>query len=233
MSKILSKLNDPRLLQRLGYQFNDPELLQLALTHRSVSHRSNYERLEFLGDSLLGMIIAEYLYQNYPLENEGRLTRMRATLVRQEALGKIAHDLQLGRCLILSTGELKSGGHHRESILADTVEAIIAAIYLDCQDLNCLRKLVLNWYQPYLHHVEPTEQLKDPKSRLQEFLQARKKPLPVYDVTQIIGDAPNQHFKVRCQVDGLPEVIGQGSSRRFAEQAAAADILKLLESKTA
>ena len=198
MSKTPLKLNDPRLLQRLGYQFNNLELLQLALTHRSVSHKYNYERLEFLGDSLLGMIIAEYLYLNYPQENEGRLTRMRATLVRQEALGKIANDLQLSRCMILSTGELKSGGHHRESILADTVEAIIAAIYLDCSDLNVLRELVLKWYAPYLQYVEPTEQLKDPKSRLQEFLQARKKPLPIYEVTQIIGDAPNQHFKVRC-----------------------------------
>jgi ribonuclease-3 len=116
-------------------------LLKLALTHRSVSHKHNYERLEFLGDSLLGMIIANYLYHTYPKENEGRLTRMRATLVRQEALGKIANDLQLSRSLILSTGELKSGGHHRESILADTVEAIIGAIYLDSNDLNLLKAL--------------------------------------------------------------------------------------------
>jgi len=126
-----SKLSDPRLPSRIGYQFQQADLLQLALTHRSVSHKHNYERLEFLGDSLLGMIIANYLYQTYPHENEGRLTRMRATLVRQEALGKIANDLKLSRCLILSTGELKSGGHHRESILADTVEAIIGAIYVD------------------------------------------------------------------------------------------------------
>ena len=120
------------------------------------------------------MIIANYLYQTYPHENEGRLTRMRATLVRQEALGKIANDLKLSRCLILSTGELKSGGHHRESILADTVEAIIGAIYVDSADLNLLNKIVLNWYVPYLDHIEPTDQLKDPKSRLQEYLQARK-----------------------------------------------------------
>ncbi len=218
-----------RLASRIGYQFQQPELLQLALTHRSVSHKYNYERLEFLGDALLGMIIANYLYDTYPNENEGRLTRMRATLVRQEALGKIAHDLKLSQSLILSTGELKSGGHHRESILADTVEAIIGAIYIDCNDLNLLRSIVLKWYAPYLNDIEPTDQLKDPKSRLQEYLQARKKPLPIYEVIDIQGDAPNQHFKVQCQVQGLDIMFGEGASRRFAEQAVAADILKLLE----
>ncbi len=229
LSKAQLKLSDPRLVSRIGYQFKQPELLQLALTHRSVSHRYNYERLEFLGDSLLGMIIANYLYQTYPNENEGRLTRMRATLVRQEALGKIANDLKLSQSLILSTGELKSGGHHRESILADTVEAIIGAIYIDCADLNVLERIVLRWYVPYLGNIEPTDQLKDPKSRLQEYLQARKKALPIYDVIDIQGDAPNQHFKVECTVSGLPTLQGEGSSRRFAEQAVAAEILKLLE----
>jgi len=224
-----SKLNDSRLQGRIGYQFKQIDLLKLALTHRSVSHKHNYERLEFLGDSLLGMIVANYLYCTYPQENEGRLTRMRATLVRQEALGKIANHLQLSQSLILSTGELKSGGHHRESILADTVEAIIGAIYLDCNDLNLLQSIVLKWYEPYLDHIEPTDQLKDPKSRLQEYLQARKKPLPVYEVVDIQGDAPNQHFKVECLIEGLPKIQGEGSSRRFAEQTAAAEILKLLE----
>ena len=224
-----SKLNDSRLQGRIGYQFKQIDLLKLALTHRSVSHKHNYERLEFLGYSLLGMVVANYLYCTYPQENEGRLTRMRATLVRQEALGKIANDLQLSQSLILSTGELKSGGHHRESILADTVEAIIGAIYLDCNDLNLLQSIVLKWYEPYLDHIEPTDQLKDPKSRLQEYLQARKKPLPVYEVVDIQGDAPNQHFKVECLIEGLPKIQGEGSSRRFAEQTAAAEILKLLE----
>ena len=226
------KVSDSRLLSRIGYQFNKLELLQLALTHRSVSHKYNYERLEFLGDSLLGMIIANYLYEAYPKEDEGRLTRMRATLVRQEALGKIANDLKLSQSLILSTGELKSGGHHRESILADTVEAIIGAIYIDCHDLNVLQPIVLKWYEPYLDHIEPTDQLKDPKSRLQEYLQARKKPLPVYEVVDIQGDAPNQHFKVECLVEGLPVKYGEGSSRRFAEQTVAAEILKILEQKS-
>ncbi|HQV24529.1 MAG TPA: ribonuclease III [Acinetobacter sp.] len=227
--KLPNKLSDTRLQSRIGYQFKQHDLLILALTHRSVSQKANYERLEFLGDSLLGMIIANHLYHVYPSENEGRLTRMRATLVRQEALGKIAYDLQLGQSLILSVGELKSGGHHRESILADTVEAIIGAIYLDCDDLNLLQSIVLKWYVPYFDHIEPTDQLKDPKSRLQEYLQARKKPLPVYEVVDIQGDAPHQHFKVECLVDGHLNTLGEGSSRRFAEQAAAAEILKLLE----
>lgn len=226
-------LNQQRVALNIGYEFNNTALLQLALTHRSVSHKYNYERLEFLGDSLLGMIIADYLYHTYPNENEGRLTRMRATLVRQEALGKIANDLKLSEYLIMSTGELKSGGHHRESILADTVEAIIGAIYTDCADLERLKKIILQWYGPYLSYIEPTDQLKDPKSRLQEYLQARKKPLPVYEVTHIQGDAPNQHFKVVCHVSDLSMVQGEGNSRRFAEQAAAAEILKLLEQKTA
>ncbi|ENV33468.1 ribonuclease III [Acinetobacter gerneri] len=229
MIKGQSKVGDFRLPSRIGYQFKQPELLKLALTHRSVSHKYNYERLEFLGDSLLGMIIANYLYHAYPEENEGRLTRMRATLVRQEALGKIANDLKLSQSMILSTGELKSGGHHRESIMADTVEAIIGAIYVDSADLPVLQKIVLKWYEPYLEHIEPTDQLKDPKSRLQEYLQARKKPLPHYEVVDIQGDAPNQHFKVECIVEDLPTMLGEGSSRRFAEQAVAAQILKLLE----
>ena len=215
-------------MQRLGYQFNDSQLLQRALTHRSVKIH-NYERLEFLGDSLLSVIIAQYLYHHYPNENEGRLTRMRATLVRQETLGKIAKDLQLSQHLILSVGELKSGGHNRESILADVVEAIIAAIYLDSDDLELLNSIVLTWYRPYLQDLAEPEQLKDPKTRLQEYLQARRQALPVYEVLQIQGDAPNQIFTVQCTVAGLPNHQATGTSRRFAEQTVAAKMLALLE----
>lgn len=215
-------------MSRLGYVFKDDTLLQRALTHRSVNSR-NYERLEFLGDSLLGVIIAQYLYQHYPQENEGRLTRMRATLVRQETLGKIAKDLQLSTNLILSIGELKSGGHHRESILADVVEAIIAAIYLDSNhDFNLVNRLVLTWYQPYIEDLAEPEQLKDPKTRLQEYLQARKQPLPIYEVLAIQGDAPKQIFTVQCTVETLPVYQAHGTSRRFAEQNVAAKILDVL-----
>lgn len=221
-------IKETRLMQRLGYQFKDRQLLERALTHRSVKV-NNYERLEFLGDSLLSVIIAQYLYHHYPKENEGRLTRMRATLVRQETLGKIAKDLKLGEHLILSIGELKSGGHHRESILADVVEAIISAIYLDSQDFNHVNQLVLNWYQPYLKDLAEPEQLKDPKTRLQEYLQARRIALPQYEVLHIQGDAPNQVFTVQCSVEGLPKYQAKGTSRRFAEQTVASKILEHLE----
>jgi ribonuclease III len=220
---------DPRLERRLGYQFRQPALFKQALTHRSLSQRHNYERLEFLGDAFLGAIIARELYERFPQENEGRLTRMRATLVRQESLAAIARDLQLGSSLILSSGEMKSGGHHRESILADVVEALIGAIYLDCGDFERVRILVLQWYAPYLIDLAPTDSLKDPKTRLQEWLQGRKQPLPEYALIEVKGEAPHQHFTVECRVHGVLPTIGQGSSRRNAEQSAASDLLKRLE----
>ncbi len=216
-------------MTRLGYQFVEPALFKQALTHRSASQRHNYERLEFLGDALLGVIVAQYLYERFPDEQEGRLTRMRATLVRQESLAAIARDLKLGEALILSTGEMKSGGHHRESILADTVEALIGAIYLDCQDLEKVRPIVLTWYTPYLADLAPTDALKDPKTRLQEFLQGRHLPLPEYKLVDVDGEAPNQFFTIHCQVTNFPAAVGQGSSRRSAEQTAASVILKQLE----
>lgn len=216
-------------MTRLGYQFVEPALFKQALTHRSASQRHNYERLEFLGDALLGVIVAQYLYERFPDEQEGRLTRMRATLVRQESLVAIARDLKLGEALILSTGEMKSGGHHRESILADTVEALIGAIYLDCNDLEKVRPIVLTWYTPYLADLAPTDALKDPKTRLQEFLQGRHLPLPEYKLVDVDGEAPNQFFTIHCQVTNFPAAVGQGSSRRSAEQTAASVILKQLE----
>lgn len=216
-------------MTRLGYQFVEPALYKQALTHRSASQRHNYERLEFLGDALLGVIVAQYLYERFPDEQEGRLTRMRATLVRQESLAAIARDLKLGEALILSTGEMKSGGHHRESILADTVEALIGAIYLDCHDLEKVRPIVLKWYAPYLTDLAPTDALKDPKTRLQEYLQGRHLPLPEYKLVEVQGEAPNQHFTIHCQVTNLPTATGQGASRRSAEQTAASVILKQLE----
>lgn len=178
---------------------------------------------------MLGVIIAQYLYDRFPQEQEGRLTRMRATLVRQEALAAIARDLKLGESLILSTGEMKSGGHHRESILADTVEALIGAMFLDCNDLDKIRPLILKWYEPYLVNLIPGDALKDPKTRLQEYLQGRHLPLPEYKLVDVQGEAPNQYFTIHCQVSNIPVAIGQGASRRNAEQTAASVILKQLE----
>jgi ribonuclease-3 len=233
IKRLLDLVNDFRLYSRIGYAFNNTALLKQALTHRSVSQRHNYERLEFLGDALLGVIIAQYLYDKYPNEQEGRLTRMRATLVRQESLAAIARDLQLGQVLILSTGEMKSGGHHRESILADAVEALIGAIYLDCNDLEKLRDAVLNWYKPYSQDLIPSDALKDPKTRLQEYLQGRHLPLPEYKLMEVRGEAPHQHFTIHCQVINVPTATGQGASRRSAEQTAASIILKHIEQQSA
>lgn len=224
---------DSRLEQRLGYAFVNVELLKQALTHRSVSQRNNYERLEFLGDALLGMLIAQYLFARYPAEDEGRLTRMRATLVRQETLAILAKSLELGTSLNLSSGEKKSGGHQRESILADVVEAIIGAMYLDCADIERVRHVVLAWYAPYVEHLTPGDALKDPKTRLQELLQGKKLPLPQYTLISVDGDAPNQFFTIECHVSGMSteQIIstGQGTSRRNAEQTAASGLLKSLE----
>lgn len=225
----MKDLKMQRFMNKIGYTFQQPALLQQALTHRSVSAIHNYERLEFLGDALLGTIIAHYLYRHFAEQKEGQLTRMRATLVRQDALVKIAKDLGIGQMMILSMGELKSGGHHRESILADMVEAMIGAMYLDNGEFASIERIVLNWYRPYLQDITPGEQLKDPKSRLQELLQAKHQPLPIYEVIEIKGDAPHQYFTVRCTVEGMPSLTGGGSSRRFAEQAVAADLLKMME----
>ena len=211
------------LSRKLGYEFKDPILPHQALTHRSFDSKRNYERLEFLGDALLGMIVGEALYHRYPLEDEGRLTRMRATLVRQECLVKIAQSLALGDYLILGIGERKGGGRHRASILADTVESLIGAIYLDSQSIETARRCTLAWYGDLLDNINNQKVLKDAKSRLQEWLQAKQIELPVYELIETQGNAPNQVFVVKCHVD-IPQcadIIQSGESRRIAEQKAA------------
>ncbi|MBU5616727.1 ribonuclease III [Psychrobacter sp. TAE2020] len=211
------------LTRKLGYVFKDPSLPKLALTHRSFDSKKNYERLEFLGDALLGMIVGEALYHRYPSQNEGRLTRMRATLVRQETLVIIAQDLDLSNHLILGTGERKGGGRNRASILADAVESLLGAIYLDSQDLVVTRNCVLGWYGDLINDVNEQKVLKDAKSRLQEWLQAKQFDLPFYELLEIQGNAPHQIFVVRCQVNiiGCPNITESGESRRIAEQKAA------------
>lgn len=204
----------------LGYHFSDPALAKTALTHRSHSPKASYERLEFLGDALLGVIVAEYLYQTHQTLDEGRLTRMRATLVRQETLAQVAQGLQLHRHILLGVGERKGGGRHRASILADVVEALIAAIYLDSGDFNITKACVLGWYGDMLLEVKADTVLKDAKSRLQELVQAQKIPLPSYTLIETLGNSPNQTFVVRCQLqkEGINAITEQGSSRRIAEQ---------------
>ncbi|EJG1650612.1 ribonuclease III [Vibrio parahaemolyticus] len=222
-------MNSPidKLERKLGYQFKDAGLINLALTHRSANSKHN-ERLEFLGDSILSFVIADDLYHRFPKVNEGDMSRMRATLVRGHTLAELGREFDLGDYLKLGPGELKSGGFRRDSILADAVEAIIGAIYLD-SDIEKVRSIVLSWYNLRLEAIKPGVSQKDPKTRLQEFLQGRRKPLPVYTVTNIKGEAHNQEFTVECEVAGVDKpVIGKGTSRRKAEQAAAETALEQL-----
>lgn len=208
------------LEKRLGYQFVDAGHLDLALTHRS-AHSQHNERLEFLGDSILSFVIADDLYHRFPKVDEGDMSRMRATLVRGKTLAELGREFGLGDYLKLGPGELKSGGFRRDSILADAVEAIIGAIYLDSHFEN-VRHIILSWYTSRLEAIKPGISQKDPKTKLQEFLQGRRKPLPVYSVANIKGEAHNQEFTVSCEVTGIGDpVIGKGTSRRKAEQAAA------------
>ncbi|WP_299492273.1 ribonuclease III [uncultured Shewanella sp.] len=219
--------NIPRLCRTLGYEFTDVSLLNQALTHRSAASKHN-ERLEFLGDSVLSIVISDALYHQFPKAKEGDLSRMRATLVCGKMLAEIALEFKLGDYLKLGPGELKSGGFRRESILADAVEAIIGAVYLD-KGIEPCRQLVLTWYQSRLKTIKPVDQ-KDPKTLLQEHLQGFKKPLPVYTVVKTVGEAHNQTFTVECMVKGLSEpIVGVASSRRKAEQIAAAQVLELIK----
>ena len=210
-----------RLLQgRLGYHFVERGLFERALSHRSAVS-SNNERLEFLGDAVLSLIIAEALHQAGPDASEGQLTRWRASLVRKETLAELARELDVGAALLLGSGELKSGGPNRDSILADALEALFGALYLDagfqvCSDL--IRRLFACRLNTALLGTEP----RDPKTRLQEYLQGRGLPLPTYVVDDVQGAAHEQHFTVICNVASVgASVSGKGASRRKAEQAAA------------
>ncbi|MFT6206625.1 MAG: ribonuclease-3 [Colwellia sp.] len=219
-----------RLSKNLGYTFNNTDLLLQALTHRSAKGTHN-ERLEFLGDSILGFVIAEVLYQQFPSHDEGDLTRMRSSLVRGVTLAEIGRGFNLGEYLILGPGELKSGGHRRDSILEDAVEAIIGAVYLD-SDNDTAKALVLSWFAERLDIIKPGNEQKDPKTRLQEYLQARKIALPLYEVIHTSGQSHNQQFTVRCTTSVInTEVITKGTSRRKAEQAAAQQVLALIFDK--
>lgn len=220
-----------KLEKKIGYSFSDNKLLLQALTHRSMGGAHN-ERLEFLGDSLLGMFIAEALYVKFPKVTEGDLSRMRATLVCGQTLAELARDFGTGDFLLLGPGELKSGGFRRDSILADSVEAIIAAVYLD-SDIKQCETLVLNWYQSRLKAIKPGVSQKDPKTQLQEWLQGRRLPLPTYTVLDVTGQAHNQKFTMSCEVVGFDEQsVGIGTSRRKAEQDAATKALEVIHATT-
>lgn len=213
-----------RLQQQLGYRFEEQGLLQQALTHRSVGAVNN-ERLEFLGDALLGFRIAERLYHQHPDADEGSLSRMRAHLVKRETLAKVGRELNLGDWLQLGPGELRTGGHRRTSTLADAVEAVIAAVYLD-GGVAAASALVDRLLASRLAEASPARHGKDPKTRLQEWLQGRHYALPNYSVLSVQGEAHDQSFKVACELPDLQlRSEGEGGSRRKAEQQAAESML--------
>lgn len=227
------------LQSALEYQFRQPALLELALTHSSAGGRDN-ERLEFLGDSVLGYVVSEQLFQQFPHEDEGALTRLRARLVRGQTLSELASELKLGDCLVLGSGERKTGGRRRSSILADAMEAVWGAILID-GGLPAARHSILHAYGSLLADLPPAESLKDAKTRLQEFLQARGLTLPEYTLKKQSGPEHARRFSVSCTViipastpAGVQQTIhatATDSSRRKAEQAVAEQILKQLDSE--
>lgn len=217
-----------RFSRSLGTSGLGEDLLRQALTHRSAGAGNN-ERLEFLGDALLGFVIAQALWDRFPAADEGQLSRMRATLVKQDSLAGLARGLSLGDYLRLGAGELRTGGHARDSILADALEALLAAVYLD-QGFEAARGLILGIFGAALDGLSSGAWGKDPKTRLQELLQSRRRPLPEYQVTDIAGTQHAQVFRVRCVLtDDGTVALGDGTSRRRAEQQAAETLLRLLE----
>jgi len=218
--------NLDKLCKRIGYQFLNKELLLTALTHRSAGSQHN-ERAEYLGDSVLNFVVAHALYEHFPLATEGELSRYRATLVKQDTLAEIARELDLGDYLLLGSGEMKSGGHRRSSILADALEALFAAVLLD-SGFESSKVLILSLFKTKIQSINEKE-LKDPKSRLQEYLQSRKYDLPNYTVNAVSGDPHSQHFVVNCDIKEINlHTQGEGSSRRRAEQSAAETALGLI-----
>ena len=220
-------MNYDPLYKNIDYTFNDMAILQKALTHRSVSNRNN-ERMEYLGDSIVNFVIAEALFKKFTEVSEGHLSRMRASLVKKETLAIVASELNLGEFIQLGSGELRSGGFRRASILADGLEALIAAIYLDA-DLDTCKSKILFWFNQLLTDIRTDISHKDSKTKLQEYLQAKGLELPRYEIVKTEGKDHNQIFHISCTLQQpAKKATGQGSSRRRAEQAAANLILQEL-----
>ena len=219
------------LSKTLGYSFSDVGLLQQALTHRSAPGASN-ERLEFLGDAVLDIVISEVLFHSLPDAPEGDLSRLRASLVRDTSLAGIAAELGIGEQLILGSGERKTGGHRRQSILADALEALFGAVYLD-SDFDTAAELIRGIFRDKLEELPHADDLRDPKTRLQEWLQARGASPPDYELVNVTGKAHQQHFEVRCLVPDREPALGEGRSRRSAEQQAARRMLARLSADEA
>ena len=229
MGSTLNVIELQNLELKLGYSFQNIKLLDQALTHRIFGAVHN-ETLEFLGDSILGMIIAKELYDRFPKCPEGDLTRMRSTLVRETTLAQLAREFGIGNCLRLGPGELKTGGFRRDSLIADAVESIIGAMFIDDnENFARVRQVVLSWFDSRLATIQPNVNQKDHKSTLQELLQSLHKPLPIYEIVEIKGTDNDQIFVVSAKVEGIPEQLGRGTSRRRAEQEAAGLVLNILE----
>ena len=213
------------LKQSLDYHFNDVELLRQALTHRSARGRNN-ERLEFLGDAVLDFVISDVLYKSHPQSAEGDLSKLRASLVKDTSLAELASLLGLGEHLILGSGERKTGGHRRESILADALEAIFGAVFLD-SGFDAAVRTIKAAFGSRLHEFPDVEELRDPKTRLQEWLQGRQRGLPTYELVGVTGQAHRQKFEVECRVNDIDfSARGSGTTRRNAEQQAAEAMLQ-------
>ncbi|MCG7898559.1 MAG: ribonuclease III [Candidatus Thiodiazotropha lotti] len=224
------KADAEKLCRDLGYTFNQQELIEQALTHRSAGGKNN-ERLEYLGDSILGFVIADALFSHFSKATEGQLSRLRSTLVKRDTLAQVAREFNLGDYLKLGQGELRSGGQSRDSILADSFEAVLAAVYLD-GGYEATRSVILKIFSPRLIALSPENQQKDPKTQLQEHLQAIKVSLPSYTILDVSGDPHAQHFKVECVVEDLQKKSkGEGHSRRKAEQDAASKMLSDLNNE--
>ena len=220
--------NITQLQRRLGYVFNDPTLLSLALSHRSFASANN-ERMEFLGDAILGLVVTDYLYQQFPDAREGELSRMRSHIVRGESLAEVAKQLELGTDILLGPGEMKSGGHRRDSILGDTVEALLGAVYLD-KGIDAARDRIYDWFKSLFDSALEIKPLKDSKTTLQEWLQQRGKSLPDYKLVDTGGEAHSRLFTVSCKIDAVgQEMTAIATSRRRAEQMVAEQLLTELE----
>ncbi len=217
-----------KLQKKINYQFQNIDLLKQALTHRSVG-KNNNERLEFLGDSILGVVVARELYQRFPHIGEGKLSRFKSYVVRGQTLGLIAADIKLSDLLILGPGELKSGGHNRKSIQADAVEAILGAVFLE-SGFEAVNTLILTLFKKYLDEINPNDTLKDFKTKLQEHLQKFKQTLPQYTLIKTMGKDHNALFIVRCLLqDQKIQVEQEAKSIKRAEQMCAETLLKKLE----
>lgn len=226
------KIDLERLYRRIDYRFTDSAYLKQALTHCSAGS-ANYERFEFLGDSILSFVIADALFHQFPLQSEGQLSRLRSFLVKGDMLAEIAKEISLGDFLYLGQGELKSGGFRRASILADALEAVFAAVYFD-GGLAAAQAVILGLFKTRLHDPHLNDCLKDAKTQLQEFLQAHKHALPEYTLTKVEGEEHDQVFYITCSIADVAHVThGQGTSRRKAEQEAAKTMLGFVDSKRA